>query len=89
MKILHTSDIHIDSPLTSRLPADKVRQRRRELLSNFARLVDEARANSAKAIIIAGDLFDSEKISRQALDTAAQIIESATDITLFYLHGNH
>ena len=89
MKILHTSDIHIDSPLTSRLPADKVRQRRRELLSNFARLVDEARANSAKAIIIAGDLFDSEKISRKALDTAAQIIESATDITFFYLQGNH
>jgi DNA repair exonuclease SbcCD nuclease subunit len=89
MKILHTSDIHIDSPLTSRLPADKVRQRRRELLGNLKRLVDEARSNSAKAIIIAGDLFDSEKISRKAIDTAFDIIESASDITFFYLQGNH
>lgn len=89
MKLLHTSDIHIDSPLTSRLPADKVRARRRELLSGFGRLVSEARALGTKAIIIAGDLFDSEKISRKALDTAFDIIESSKDITFFYLQGNH
>ena len=89
MKIIHTSDIHIDSPLTSRLPADKVRNRRRELLSSFGRLVSEARALGAEAIIIAGDLFDSERISRKALDTATQIIEEAEDITFFYLQGNH
>jgi DNA repair exonuclease SbcCD nuclease subunit len=89
MKIVHTSDIHIDSPLTSRLPADKVRARRRELLSGFGRLVNEARVLGAKAIIIAGDLFDSDKISRKALDTAFDIIEEATDITFFYLQGNH
>lgn len=89
MKILHTSDIHIDSPLTSRLPADKVRQRRKELLGNFARLVNEARMLSAEAIIIAGDLFDSERISKKALDTVFDTIASAKDITFFYLQGNH
>ena len=89
MKIIHTSDIHIDSPLTSRLPADKVRQRRRELLQGFGRLVNEARSLGAKAIIIAGDLFDSERISRKALDTAFEIIEGAEDISFFYLQGNH
>ena len=89
MKFLHTSDIHIDSPLTSRLSADKVRQRRRELLRNFARLVSEAKAVGAEAIIIAGDLFDSEKISRKALDTAIEVIESEKDMVFFYLQGNH
>ena len=89
MKFLHTSDIHIDSPLTSRLSADKVRQRRRELLRNFSRLVSSAKENGAEAIIIAGDLFDSERISRKAIDTAFDIIEEAEDITFFYLQGNH
>ncbi len=89
MKILHTSDIHLDSPLTSRLPADKVRERRRELLSGFKRLVDEAKAYGAEAIIIAGDLFDSDRVSRKALDTALDIIDTERGITFFYLQGNH
>lgn len=89
MKIIHTSDIHLDSPLTSRLPSDKVRERRRELLSGFGRLVGEAKAFGAEAIIIAGDLFDSDRISRKALDTALDIIEGAGEITFFYLQGNH
>ena len=89
MKILHTSDIHLDSPLTSRLPSDKVRERRRELLSGFRRLVDEAKALGAEAIIIAGDLFDSDRVSRKALDTALDVIDTERGITFFYLQGNH
>ena len=89
MKIIHTSDIHLDSPLTSRLTADKVRERRRELLLGFGRMVNEARLLGAVAMIIAGDLFDSERVSKRALDTALDIIESAGDLTFFYLQGNH
>ena len=89
MKFLHTSDIHIDSPLTSRLSADKVRQRRRELLRNFGRLVSSAREEGAEAIIIAGDLFDNERASKKAIDTAFDIIEKESDIVFFYLQGNH
>lgn len=89
MKIIHTSDIHLDSPLTSRLPAEKVRERRRELLSDFGRLVDEAKNLGAEVVIIAGDLFDCEKISKRALDTAISIIRDADGITFFYLQGNH
>ena len=89
MKIIHTSDIHLDSPLTSRLTAEKVRERRRELLSGFGRLVEEARLSGAEAIIIAGDLFDSGRVSKRALDTAISIISGAEDITFFYLQGNH
>ena len=89
MKILHTSDIHIDSPLTSRLPQDKVRERRKELISGFLRLVTEAKYLGVKAIIIAGDLFDSTRVSKKALDTAIYVIEEAKDITFFYLQGNH
>ncbi|MBO7196607.1 MAG: DNA repair exonuclease [Clostridia bacterium] len=89
MKIIHTSDIHLDSPLTTRLPGTQVRERRRELLSGFGRLVKEARTLGAEAIIIAGDLFDGERVSKRALDTTLDIIEYARDITFLYLQGNH
>ena len=89
MKILHTSDIHIDSPLTSRLPQDKVRERRKELLSGFTRLVEEAKALGARAMLISGDLFDSHRVTKRALDTTIDIIEEAKEITFFYLQGNH
>lgn len=89
MRIIHTSDIHLDSPLTSKLPADRARARRKELLSGLARLVDEAKSIGCEAIIIAGDLFDNGKISRNALDAAMDIISSAEEITFFYLEGNH
>lgn len=89
MKIIHTSDIHLDSPLTSRLPADKVRERRREILSGFSRLIDEAREERAGAVIIAGDLFDSAKVTKKALDTAIEVIGASPDLTFFYVAGNH
>ena len=85
MILIHTSDVHLDSPLTSRLTSDKVRERRRELLSSFGRLVEEAKAIHATGVIIAGDLFDSERISRKALDTALNIIEEAEEISFLYL----
>ena len=89
MKILHTSDIHIGSPMTSRLPSSKIRERRRELLANFTDLVNEAKKNRVNALIIAGDLFDSEKVTKKALDTVLDAIESNPAITFFYLKGNH
>ena len=89
MKILHTSDVHIDSPLTSRLPQSKVRERRKELLSRFVKLVENAIYHGAKAVIIAGDLFDSQRASKKAIDTVLNTIEDSANITFFYLIGNH
>lgn len=89
MKIIHTSDIHLDSPLSSRLPSDKVRERRRELISGFGRLVSEAGSLGARAILISGDLFDSTRVSKKAIDTALDVIEENSRIEFFYLQGNH
>ena len=89
MKIIHTSDLHLSSPLTSKLPADKSRERRGELLANFSRLISEAERYSAEAIIIAGDLFDSTKIPERAIDTVYDAVRNAKDIKFLYLAGNH
>ena len=43
----------------------------------------------ANAMIIAGDLFDTKKVTRKELDSTLAIIERANNMTFFYLPGNH
>lgn len=89
MKIIHTSDIHLASRLTARLPSSKVAARRRELTESFFRMCRDGINMGASAMIIAGDMFDSEKTTKKDLDSALSIIERAENMTFFYLPGNH
>ena len=89
MKILHTSDLHLDSPLTTRLDSKKVRERKAELVLSFKRLAETTRREGAEAFIIAGDLFDSERVGKRTLRNAVEIISAYPEITFFYLSGNH
>ena len=89
MKIIHTSDIHIDSPLSSKLSQSKIKERRSELRSCLGRLISDAERIGAKAIIIAGDLFDEGRISPRTAAYALDVIREAKGITFFYLEGNH
>ena len=81
--------MHLDSPLTTRLSADRVRARKRELLSSFKKSVDLAIGSGAAGFIISGDLFDSEKASRATLEAVLSIIRDAHTLSFFYLFGNH
>ena len=89
MKILHTSDLHIGSPLTSRLPQDKVRQRKGELLSGFERMIEEALYQRVNVFIIAGDMFDSEKITKSTAERVIGAIAKCPSVDFLYLSGNH
>lgn len=89
MKILHTSDLHINSPLTSRLSADKVRERKNELIMTFSRMVDEAVYQKARLFIISGDLFDSERLTKTSAERVLGIIEKNPAVDFLYLPGNH
>lgn len=89
MRILHTSDIHLDSALTARLPAARVRERKAELFASFKALSAEALKLGCQAMIIAGDLFDCERISRRAAERTLSVIESYPELDYLYLPGNH
>lgn len=89
MKIIHTADLHIDSPLTSHLSADKVRERRAELFSTLSAMVEAATACGARIMIIAGDLFDSDRITKTARRRTLSLIAAHGEMKFFYLPGNH
>lgn len=88
LKIIHCADLHLESPMR-RLPPDKAKERRAELLDTFRRMVAYAAENDVSAIIIAGDLFDTKKVSAAARSLVRDAIESHPDISFYYLRGNH
>ncbi len=88
MKIIHCSDLHLDSRMEA-LSSEKSRARREELIHSFERMVDFASENSVRAIIIAGDMFDTKKVSNKTRKRLLLTIETHKDIDFLYLSGNH
>ena len=89
MKLIHCADLHLDSPLEANLPPEKVRGRRAELLNTFAKLVRLADEGGVSAILIAGDLFDSDHITKKTEKYVMDLIAAHPDLYFFYLAGNH
>ena len=89
MKIIHTADLHIDSKMETHLDPIKAKERKNELLLFFKRLVDYARTNDVKVIIIAGDMFDKERVSIKTRDYILGVIREYQNIDFIYVAGNH
>ncbi len=59
MKIIHAADIHLGSPLSSIEDSTKRTIRKNEILNSFERLVEYAKENDIKIIMLSGDVFDN------------------------------
>ncbi|MBQ9785732.1 MAG: metallophosphoesterase family protein [Clostridia bacterium] len=89
MKLIHCADLHLDSPMESNLSSEKARERKGEIRATFSRLVSLAEECGADAILIAGDLFDSEHVTKSTEKYVRELILSHPDLGFFYLAGNH
>ncbi len=89
MLLIHCADLHLDSRLTSNFHKDMAKERNAELLRTFENMVDYAEKNGVAAILIAGDLFDTRKISATARHVVWDAVTGHGDILFFYLQGNH
>ena len=88
MKIIHTGDIHIGSAFQS-LPRDKERLRKAEILDGFRRICAYAKENGVAAVLIAGDLFDTNEIAADLRREVYAAIEQAKPVLFFFITGNH
>ena len=66
-KLLHAADLHLDSPFSSLSP-EQAAQRRQEQRQIVTRLVEAANLHGCDALLLAGDLFDSDNVSADTLD---------------------
>lgn len=89
MKIIHCADIHLDSAIKKNLTREQSLQRRSELLLTFESMIRYAQKNGVKAILISGDLFDTNVVSRKTGSVVLNSIKQVPDIDFYYLRGNH
>lgn len=85
MKLIHTADIHLDSPLSG---VANSTTRRHELLTALMNLNEYANNNGVEAIIVAGDLFDEKFTTDQTVRSVADVVRSG-NASWFVLRGNH
>lgn len=89
MKIIHCADLHLDSRMTSNLTKEQAKERKIEILRTFSHMVNYAANNDVRAILIAGDLFDTRNVSATVRNTVRDAIINHPDIDFLYLRGNH
>ncbi len=89
MKIIHCSDLHLDSKMEANLTREQAKERKRELLLTFERMVAYAAEQKVQVILIAGDLFDTTHIGKMAARLVEEQIVSHPEIDFLYLQGNH
>ena len=90
MRFVHVADVHLDTSFAGR--SEPVRQRLREASREaFRRAVDLAIREDVHAFLIAGDLFDSDRLSLRTERFILEQVGRLDDqrITVVYATGNH
>lgn len=87
LKILHTADLHLDSPFEYMSAAHAVirRSEQRQLLD---RLADLARINNVDIVLMSGDLFESAMTYAETEEQLARSLR-AMAVPVFIAPGNH
>ncbi len=88
MKIIHCADVHLGSALSS-LPKDVAAQRKIDVQTNFARMVEYAKSEKISLILLSGDVFDTPNPPKKYLNFFYEVIQSSPEIDFLYLRGNH
>jgi len=90
MRFVHIADVHLDTSFAGR--SDVVRKRLRDASRQaFKRAVDLAIREDVHAFLIAGDLFDGDRLSFQTERFLLEETQRLGDvgITVVYATGNH
>lgn len=93
IKILHTADIHLDSPLRSLAMRDEALKEKVQTATRtaFSRVVAAAIEEGVAALLISGDLFDgAERSARTGAFLVSQLdLLRDAEIRVFCVKGNH
>ncbi|MCQ2449037.1 MAG: DNA repair exonuclease [Clostridia bacterium] len=87
MKILHCADVHIGA--AERFLGAAAESRRYETLMTFERITQIARENAVDVLLIAGDLFDGNRIEQSLIDRTFKALGDLSPIRVLIAAGNH
>ncbi len=88
LKIIHTGDIHLDSPFSG-LDEKHAETRRTELRGTFSSLMTYARMNGVDIMLIAGDMFDRGFVTRETIALVMREFSRVPSCRIIISPGNH
>lgn len=88
VRIIHTADVHLDSPFTAFSPSG-AEKRRENIRKSFLALIEKAREERTQLFLISGDLFDTEFATRDTALMLKNAFISLPDCKFFISPGNH
>ena len=89
MKILHCADLHMDSPMETHMTREQAAKRNAEILMSFQRMTEYAENENVRVVLIAGDLFDGERVTRRTVEGVLDAVRRTPQIDYLYVSGNH
>lgn len=87
LNVIHAADLHLDSPFSG-LPPEQAAQRREELRQLPDRLADLANEKQADLVLLAGDLFDGARCTRETVQRLSRAL-GRIHAPVFIAPGNH
>lgn len=88
VKIIHTGDIHLDSPFTVMNPL-LAQLRRGDLRNTFSQLVSYAKDSCADLVLIAGDLYENAYATKDTSQFLVNEFKKAPECRFIISPGNH
>ena len=89
MKILHTTDIHLDWKFSGIQDVRKRQRRYQEHRDVFRRIVDVGLEEDVNVMLIAGDLFEQNSFSLDTIRFIQRELARLNSIPIFIAPGNH
>ena len=90
VRFVHTSDIHLDTSFSAAGFPSRIGDRKREAIrGTFRRILESAEGEEAQLVLIAGDLFEHDRVTPDTVEFLKQQFESLGDIPVFVSPGNH
>ena len=90
VRFVHTSDLHLDTSFSASGFPSRIGNRKREAIrGTFKRILREAAEVPVDLILIAGDLFEHDRVTPDTVEFLKLQFESLGTIPVFIAPGNH
>jgi DNA repair exonuclease SbcCD nuclease subunit len=90
VRFIHTSDVHLDTSFSgSGFPSWLGDRKREAIRATFRRIIEDARNDEVDFVLIAGDLFELERITPDTFEFIKQQLATLGGVRVFIAPGNH
>ncbi len=90
VRFIHTSDVHLDTSFAGAGFPSRLGDRKREAIrATLRRILDDARSQAVDFVLIAGDLYEHDRVTPDSVEFLKQQFADASPTRVFIAPGNH